>query len=78
MAQDAAAVVLNAEGMRGIVDDLEVVVVGEGLDGLDVAGVAIHMHRQAGGGARGNSGFDALRTRAGSLLRPPPRFAGRR
>ena len=61
MREHAAAVAVHAEGMGGVIDDLEVVVVGNALDGLDVAGVAVAMHRQDGGGARRDRGLDLLR-----------------
>ena len=52
VAQYAAAGVAHGEGMRGIVDDLQVVDIGDPLDSLDIAGVAVAMHRQDRGGLR--------------------------
>lgn len=59
MAQHAATRVLHAKGVGGVVDDLEVVVVGNLLDGLNIARVAIAMHRHDGRGLRCDGGFDA-------------------
>lgn len=58
MLQHAAAMALYAEGMGGIVNDLEVIVIGDNLDGLYIAGVAVAMHRQNGRGLRGDGGLD--------------------
>lgn len=56
--EDAAAVALDAESMGRVVDDLEVVVVGDGLDRFDIARVAVAMHGEYGGGLGGDGRLD--------------------
>lgn len=58
VAQHTAASVLHAKGMGSVVNHLEVVVVGNFLDGLDIARVAIAVHRHDGRGLRGDGRFD--------------------
>lgn len=58
MVQHAAAMTLHTKGVGGIINDLEVVVVGDLLDSIDVTGVAIAMHRHDGRGLRGDGGLD--------------------
>ncbi|MNQ83138.1 hypothetical protein D3C85_982100 [compost metagenome] len=58
MAQDAAADVANGEGMGGIVDYPQVVDVGDAADGVHIAGIAIAVHRQYGGGLGRDGRFD--------------------
>lgn len=57
----AATLILHTERMRGVVDDVEVVVVGDLLNGFDSAGVSVTMHRHDRGGLRGDGRFDPLR-----------------
>ncbi len=61
VAQDRAAVVLDPEGVRGVVDDLEVVGVGDALDRGGVARRAVAVYRHDRGGMRGDRGLDLLR-----------------
>lgn len=56
--EHAAAVTLDTEGVGSVVDDLEVVAVCDALDGLDIAGVAIAVHRQDGDALRSDGCFD--------------------
>lgn len=58
MVQHAAAMALHAKGVGGVVNHLEVVVVGDLLDGIDVTGVAIAVHGHDGRGLRGDGGLD--------------------
>ena len=51
---------LDAEGVRGVVDHLEPVLVGDLLDALHVAGLAVAVHRHDGRGLRGDGGFDLV------------------
>ncbi|BAK88810.1 hypothetical protein NCGM2_1951 [Pseudomonas aeruginosa NCGM2.S1] len=68
VAQYAAAGVAHGEGMRGIVDDLQVVDIGDPLDRLDIAGVAVAMHRQDRGGLRGDRRLDPRRVEIHGVL----------
>lgn len=52
--EDALAVHLNTEGMGGIVNHLQAILVGDVLDSLGIAWLAINMHWHDGGGARGD------------------------
>src|SRR5690606_4360583 len=61
MAQHRAAFVLDSESMRRIVDDLEVVGVGNTLDRCGVAGIAVTMYRHDGRSLRGDRGLDLFR-----------------
>lgn len=56
--EHAAAVTFDAKSMRRIVDDPEVVDVGDALNGIYIAGAPIAVHRHDGGGLRGDGGFD--------------------
>ena len=58
--QHGHAVALHAEGMGGVVDDLEPVGVGDALDAVGVARDAVAMDRQDGGGGRGDRFLDAV------------------
>ena len=58
MVEHTAAVTLHAKGMGGVVNNLEVVVVGNLLNGINIARVTIAMHRHDGRGLRGDGGFD--------------------
>lgn len=58
MAQHTAALVFHAKHMACVVNDAQVVVVGNFLNGGDVARVAIAVHRHDSGGLRGDSGLD--------------------
>lgn len=55
--ENALAIHAHAEGMGGIVDDLEAVFIGNGLDAPGIARGAIDMHGHDGGGARGDGGL---------------------
>ncbi|MDT4842844.1 hypothetical protein FQZ97_767590 [compost metagenome] len=59
--QDAAALVLHAEGMRRVIDHAQVVGVGDRLDGLGVAGMAVAMHRHDRRRLRRDERLDARR-----------------
>lgn len=52
--EDALAVHLHTEGMGGIVNHLQAILVGDVLDSLGIAWLAINMHRHDGSGARGD------------------------
>ena len=56
--EDAFAIDFDAEGVGGVVDDAKAVAVGDLLDGVDVAGVAVDMHGHDGGGFWGDGGFN--------------------
>ena len=56
--KNASAVALDSEGMGGVVDNLEVVAIGDALDRLDVTWIAVAVYRQNGGGLRGDGRFD--------------------
>ena len=58
MIEDAAAVALHAKGMGGVVDHLEVVLVGNFLDGLHITWVSIDMNRHDGRGLGRNRCLD--------------------
>ncbi len=60
MLEQAFTLVLDAKGMRRVINDLQVVVVGNGLNSLNVAGVAVHMDRQNGSGLWSDGGFDLV------------------
>ena len=51
---------LHTKGMCGIVDDFQSIGVGNLLDAVHIAGMAVAMHRHDGGGMRGNGGFDLV------------------
>ena len=53
--------IFNAKGMSSVVDDLEVVVVGNLLDRLDITGVAVAMHGHDGRGVGGDGRFNFRR-----------------
>ncbi len=61
MLEHAAIFGLHTERVRGVVDDLEVVVIGDLLDGFYIAGMAIAVHRHDRGRLRRDSRFDLLR-----------------
>ena len=48
----------HAEGVGGVIDDLQAVPVGDGLDGRDIARVAVAMHRHDRGGLRRDGRLD--------------------
>ena len=60
MHDDATVVALDAKSMGRVVDDLKIVGIGDALDGVDVAGVAITVHRENGGSLRCDSGLDLV------------------
>ena len=45
---------LDAEGMGSIIDDLKPVTVSDLLDSINIAKIAVNMHRHDGAGARGD------------------------
>lgn len=51
----------HAEGVGRIVDDLKAMIVGDGLDRIDVAQVSVDVHRQNGAGALGDKRLDLSR-----------------
>lgn len=57
--EDGLTVDLDAEGVGGVVDDLEAVFVGHFLDAADVARLAVAVDGHDGGGLGGDGGFDA-------------------
>jgi len=59
MAEHAATVALHAKSMGRVVDHFQVVVVGNLLDGIHIAGMAIHMDGHDRGGLRGDGGLDS-------------------
>lgn len=59
--QDALSIYLHTEGMGGIVDDLEPVFVGYGLDAICLARLAIDMHRHDGCGLGSDGRFYLVR-----------------
>ena len=61
MVQYACALVLHGKGMRGIIDDLQSIVVGNTLDALDVARLPIAMDRHDGRRLRRDGRFDLVR-----------------
>ena len=61
MQQQRAAVALNPEGMGGVVDHLEVVVIRDALDSLHITGEAVAVHRKNCRGARRDARFDGSR-----------------
>ena len=63
MAQDAAARVLHAKGVGSVVNDFEVVVVGNFLNGLHITRIAIAMHGHDGRGLRGDGSLDFCRVK---------------
>lgn len=58
--EDALAIDLDAEGMGGVIDDAQAILVGNGLNLGGAAGLAIHVHGHDGRGARGDGGLDAV------------------
>ena len=52
VAQDAAGFIAHTEGVGCVVDDSQVVVVCDFLNGIDIAGVAVAVHRHDGRGLR--------------------------
>ena len=58
MIKNAAAMTAHAESMSSVVNDLEVISVGDGLNGLNITRIAIAMHRKNSRGAWGNGGID--------------------
>ena len=60
LAEDAPAVDLDAEGVGGVVDDAQAVLVGDVLNLTGTAGLAIDMDGHDGGGARRDGGLDAV------------------
>ena len=52
MIEHAAAMTFDAKGMSRVVDDLEVVYVGNALNGIDISGAAVAVYRHDGGGLR--------------------------
>lgn len=64
--KDALAVHLHTEGMGGIVNHLQAVLVGDVLDSLGIAWLAINMHWHDGGGARGDGSFNLARVEIAS------------
>ncbi|MNG20318.1 hypothetical protein D3C84_1045620 [compost metagenome] len=58
MTEDAATGVLNTEGVSGIVNYPQVIVVGNFLNGLYVTWVAVAVHRHDSGGLRCDCRFD--------------------
>ena len=77
---------LDAEGVRGVVDHLEPVLVGDLLNALHVAGLAVAVHRHDGSGLRSDGGLDLVRVHAavrgvdvhehGLYAVPPDRVGG--
>src|SRR5690606_2530483 len=74
--QHAAAGAFDTEGVCGVVDDPQPVLVRDALDGLDVAGVAVAVHGQDGGRGGRDGRLDALRVEV-ERVRIDVREAGR-
>ena len=64
--KDALAVHLHTEGMGGIVNHLQAILVGDILDSLGIAWLAINMHWHDGGGARGDGCLNLARVEIAS------------
>lgn len=60
LVEDALAIDLDAEGMGGVIDDAQAILVGNGLNLGGAAGLAIHVHGHDGRGARGDGSLDAV------------------
>ena len=58
--EDALAVHLHTEGMGGIVNHLQAILVGNVLDRLGIAWLAIYMHWHDGGGARSDGSLNLV------------------
>ena len=58
--QDALAVHLHTERMGGIINHLQSILVGDVLDSLGIAWLAINMHWHNGGGARGDGSLNLV------------------
>lgn len=59
--EDTLAIDLHTEGMGGIIDNLQAILVGNLLDSFDVAGFAIDMDGHDGGGLGGDGGLNLVR-----------------
>ena len=57
----ALAMIAYIEGMRRVVNHLEPVAVGNALDPVDIAGMAVTMHRHDRRGERRDGGLDPIR-----------------
>ena len=60
MLEQAFTLVLDAKGMGSVVDHFQTISVGNLLDTLDVARIAVTMHRHDGRGLGGNGGLDPV------------------
>lgn len=58
MIEHATGAGLDAECVRCIVDDLDVIVVGDSLDSVDVAWITVAVHRKNRGGLGGDRRLD--------------------
>src|SRR5258708_22568207 len=61
MFEHAASVRMSAECVRSVVDDLQIVVVGDLLDSVDIARMSVAVHRENRGWRRRDCRFDLRR-----------------
>lgn len=59
--ENGIAINFNSEGMRPVVDDFEVMLLGDPVDCLHIAGNSIHMRSKDGGSMRSDGSFYFLR-----------------
>src|SRR5690606_3619751 len=62
--EQAFAFVVHTEGVGGVVDDFQVVLLGDGTDGFYIAGVSEYVHGNNSPGLRRNFRLDVLRRQA--------------
>ena len=66
--QNALAIDLDTKGMGRIVDDLQAILVGDGLDGIHIHRLAVAVHGHNGSGLGRDGGLNLLRVYAAGLL----------